>query len=603
MNTTAPYEAVYAYHEDDFALERQLSIVSLQAQTVGIRNFKKLFVEYTKSLKRAANDIYICNNTNFEGQPIELEAGEWQADDYGVTRHNGMYEEQACCHPILPVERLVNIDTGVEKLKIAFSKGRKWREIIADKKTLASSQSIIALADNGIAVNSENSKSLVKYLHDVENMNYERIPELKSISRLGYIDGEGFSPYVDGLIFDGDANFRKIYKTVTAHGSVDKWLQTALQVRKTNVAARIVLAASFASVLIAPVGSLPFFVHLWGGESGTGKSVAAMLAASVWAVPNIGRYIQTFDSTKVGHERLAAFLNHLPLMIDELQLAKDARGKLVFDVYALAEGVGRTRGNKMGGIEETPTWANTIITTGESPITNSSSGAGAINRVIEIECSPDFKIIEDGHAMASTLKENYGFAGREFVEMLYTDNNVEVARELYKEFLKSFSESNTTDKQAMAAAVIIVADALATEWIFKDDQALTATELSEFLQTKSSVSVGERGYRYMCDWVTQNANKLKANIEQGDVYGVVEDGRAYIIYSVFRKAADEGGFSSAALLSFLRSKGLIRTKPSSKGFAVGKRILGIPTECISMKVFNGENCQEQEESDGKWQKL
>ena len=87
-------------------------------------------------------------------------------------------------------------------------------------------------------------------------------------------------------------------------------------------------------------------------------------------------------------------------MIDELQLARDARGKIQFNVYALAQGVGRTRGTKSGGVDKTPTWGNCILTTGESPLTTLTDGAGALNRVIDIECSPPGKVISDGMRIA-----------------------------------------------------------------------------------------------------------------------------------------------------------------------------------------------------------
>ncbi|HCA30434.1 MAG TPA: helicase, partial [Ruminococcaceae bacterium] len=176
----------------------------------------------------------------------------------------------------MPVERLVNIDTGVEKLKIAYSKGKKWRELIMDKRTLASANSIISMADMGVAVTSENAKALVRYLSDIENINYDRIPERKSVGRLGYIEGEGFSPYVDGLIFDGDANFRTMFSAISTRGKSASWVSIAKECRAMSITARIMLAASFASVLVQPFGALPFFVHLWGSESGTGKTVALM---------------------------------------------------------------------------------------------------------------------------------------------------------------------------------------------------------------------------------------------------------------------------------------------------------------------------------------
>ena len=393
---------------------------------------------------------------------------------------------------------------------------------------------------------------------------------------------------MEGLVFDGDLNFRSIFESIKSAGSRREWLDLARSLRQGGVMARIVLAASFASPLVSPCGSLPFFVHLWGGESGTGKTVALMLAASVWASPEMGRYIQTFNSTVVGREKLAAFLNHLPLIVDELQLAKDSRGKLAFDVYALAEGVGRTRGNKNGGIDRTPTWSNCILTSGETPITNSSAGAGAVNRVIEIECLSSHKIIEDGHTTAGILRKNYGFAGREFVERLYQEGNTERAAELYKGHFRALSDNDTTEKQAMAAAVILTADELATEWVFQDGRAITEQEISQFLASRAAVSSGRRGYDYFCDWAAQNANRLRGDVEMGDVYGTISGDQVCIIRSVFNRVAEEAGFSPAALLSYLKENGLIETR--GRAMTCSRRVNGVRTECVCLKVdLGGEN--------------
>ena len=589
LNSTAPYEEVYQYRDDPFQHDRHLAIMCVKAAKAGIRNFKTLYSKYTLSLKKAASEIYICNTTQFEGQPLELDAGTWNCNENGVVRWNGQKEEVACCHPIMPVERLVNIDTGAEKLKISYSKGRKWRDVIVEKRVLASANSIVALADMGIAVNSENARALVQYLSDLENINYDRIPERKSVGRLGHIEGEGFSPYVEGLIFDGDANFRSIFRSISDHGMFTEWLEIAKECRKMSTTARIMLAASFASALVGPLGGLPFFVHLWGVDSGTGKTVGLMLAASVWGDPQIGRYIQTFNSTAVGLEKTAAFLNSLPVLVDELQLARDNRGKSNFNVYALAQGVGRTRGNKGGGIERTPTWANCILTTGESPLTNIGDGSGAMNRVIDIECKASEKVISDGMRVSSVLKKNYGFAGRVFVKALSTQKP-EMVLQLYQGVFQILSENDTTEKQAMAAAMILTADTLAEEWIFKDGCALTVSEIVDFLQSKAAVSAGQRGYRYMCDWVSQNANRLREGNDSGDIYGLIEGDWAFIIRSVFQKAVEDAGFSSAALISYLKQNGLILTR--GRNNTRGKRINGVLTECIVLHIAPEEDSTE-----------
>lgn len=598
FDTPAPYEAVLAI-VNPFEREVTAKRMAEYASGIGLKGFQRRLRLYEESKQNAAKTLYIDNVTDFSGQPLELDSGEWRCDDFGITRRNNYgAEDIACPHPLLPVERLVNIDTGAEKLKLAFCKGdKRWRYVIADKSVLASNQKILQLSDQGIAVTSENSRALVRYISDLENLNYDLIPERKSVSRLGYIPEEGFSPYVEGLIFDGDANFQHIFSAVKSRGSRKSWFEIADTIRRGNVMARVVLAASFASALVQPCGALPFFVHLWGGESGTGKTVALMLAASVWGSPGLGRYIQTFNSTVVGREKLAAFLNHLPLCVDELQLAKDSRGKLAFDVYALAEGVGRTRGTRSGGVEQTPTWANCILTTGETPITGTGSGAGAINRVIEIECRAAEKIIEDGHTVSSIVKKNYGFAGREFVSKLYEGGNTERCAALYRKFFHALSDNDTTEKQAMAAAVVLTADTLATEWLFQDGMALTVEEIAQFLASKAAVSSGERGYRYMCDWVTQNANKMRSHTEQGDVYGLLQNDTAYIISSVFRRAAEDGGFSPAALLSWLKQRGLLETESSGKGTTKRKRINGVLTNCVCMRIEDSEESSALAEED------
>ena len=310
--TTKPYEEIYKYHDDPFDHAARIAEMAAYASDIGFKGFKTMYKHYIESLKAQTGAIYIDNVTNFTNQPLELNAGDWEAGDDGIYRKAGFGEEIACLHPILPIERLVNIDTCEEKLKLAFRKGASWRKIIVDKAVLANANKVTELSRNGIAVTSQNARAFIQYISDIENLNYDLIPERKSIGRFGYISGEGFSPFVDGLIFDGDANFSSMFQAVRSHGSEDKWIEIALEARSMSITAKIILAASFASVLLDPLNCLPFFVHLWGVDSGTGKTVALMVAASVWGDPTIGSYVKTFDGTAVGMEKTAAFFEPPP---------------------------------------------------------------------------------------------------------------------------------------------------------------------------------------------------------------------------------------------------------------------------------------------------
>lgn len=572
----APYAELYSFRGDAFAHEAKLEKMEAEAKEAGFKNFRRMYKQYEIS-RKGSGAVPSSNVTAFTDQPLELDCGPWQCDDLGVSTWGSAAESVVCPHPIMPVCRLVNVDTGTEKMELAFRKGASWRRLIVEKGVLASARSIVALANNGVAVTSETAPLLVKYLHDMENYNYDILPEKPSVGRLGYIDGAGFSPYVDGLIFDGDVNFRNIFRSVRSQGSRKKWLEAAGEARAGSITAKIVVAAAFASVLVGPTGALPFFVHLWGAASGIGKTVALMAAASVWGDPAIGRYPQTFNSTVVGHEKFAAFLNSLPLIIDEMQLARDHQGRSKFNVYQLAEGVGRTRGNRTGGVDSTPTWANCIITSGETPLTQENAGAGAKNRVIEIECNTD-KVIQDGPGISALLKQNFGFGGREFVQRL--EGQTERVLALYRKTFSALSASDATEKQAMAASLLVSADILADEWIFHSGKPLTAEEIGGFLQSNAAVDVNERAYAYLCDWVSQNVAKF--NGQGVEVFGAIKEDSVYIIRSVFCRALEEEGYSPQALLSWMKGKRLIQTR--GRANTMGKRINGVLTECVVMSL-------------------
>lgn len=593
--TPVPYERLYELRGSPFVYEMAKEKMAANAALVGFKSFKSILQKFNKAQLDAKRRNLIPNQTEFDGQSIELNCGTWESMDWGIFRDlpNGG-RECACAHPIMPISRLINIDTGEVKLALAFKppgREKKWRTTIVDKSTVSTARNITALASQGISVTSNSASALVDYINDMENLNYDIIPEQKSIGRLGYVPGEGFSPFVDGLVFDGDASFRNLYQAVTSCGSQTEWLKTAMECRRQSLTARIMLAASFASPILSMVGSLPFFVHLWGVDSGTGKTVALMLAASVWGNPALGSYVQSFNGTQVGQERTAAFLNHLPVCLDELQLTKDSRGKSSFDVYQLAQGVGRARGKKSGGVEMTPTWNCCFLTTGESPLTSISAGAGAINRVIDIECTSGAVVLKDGQRISGSLKRNYGWAGRDFVQRLYRDEKTrETVQEIYNENFRELCSGDSTEKQAMAAAAIITADFLASQWIFRDTMeeaaalVLDVKDIREFLASKEAVSAGKRAYDWLCDWVASNVNRF-FNPElppSGDCFGIIENNTAYINRSVFNKVVQDAGYSYAATLSYLKSNNLIETR--GRAFTKSKRINGVRSECVVLKL-------------------
>lgn len=587
LNSTAPFEEVYALKNNPFEFERAKVRMAEAASAVKIKNFITLFNSYCETMEKIGNPNRPDNASNFEDQELELNTGVWIADDEGVSRYTLNGEEIACVHPIMPVRRLVNIDTGIEKLELAFSKGGKWRKMIFERSQIASARSIVSLSDYGVAVTSENAKYLVQYLHDVENLNYDRIPELSSVSRLGWIGEEGFAPYVDNLVFDGDVAFKHFFESVVARGSFEKWKNAVRDIRADgDVPAKILLAASFASVLVGPCHCMPFFVHLWGGTE-AGKTVGIMLAASVWANPEMGKYIHTFNSTAVAQEQSAGFVNSLPLILDELQIVKDKKD---FDqlIYQLSEGVGRSRGQKTGGLQRTGTWENCIITTGEQPISNVHSGGGAVNRIIEISCE-DKKLFKDSAGLLDVIRKNHGHAGRAFIEALTDGGQMDLAISTQKVIYKELTQTEATEKQALAASLILTADALIDELIFKDGNGLQIREVVQFLSTHDEVSVNLRAYDWLMEWLAQNSAHFDDEQDRvPDIWGKMSYGSAAIIRSVFNKACADNGFNSTAFLAWLKRNGKLELPKNGKGYTKSVRVGKISCNCVVIREVDGQ---------------
>lgn len=586
LNGSAPYEFLYGYKDNKFLLAQYRERMKQAAESIGVKGFIGMWNAYLETVQRK-DGIITENTTMFDGQQFELLSGEYICSEYGVKLSDKYgYDVEICPHPIMPIKRIINIDTNEEQLTIAYKKGAQWREITIDKAVVASSNQIINLAKFGIVVNSENAKLLSTYLMNIEQLNYNSIPEERSVTHLGWIADGRFVPYDEDVKFDGEINYKHLFDTIKSHGSFDKWLEFARYARKYGMIARIDLAASFASVIISQCGLLPFIVHTWGGSS-NGKSVGIKLAASVWADPEIGHYVATFNGTDVGKEEQAGVLCNLPLCLDELQLKSSSMKRKDFDemVYKLCEGVGKLRGAKNGGLRKLYKWRNTIISTGEEQLANSSSMGGVINRIIDFDAT-DYRLCEDLIEGNSIINQNYGHAGKIFIDELEKDGVMEYVRELQKKYYDTLLKSDTTDKQAMAASVLLTADELATKWIFKDDMNLTVDDVKKLLKKKSEVDVNRRANEFIFELVGRNPNKFKPGDNgeyQGEVWGCIENNQIFIIKSVFDAQMELGGFNPGAFLAWAkRNDKIICAKNRTTKL---KRIGGsTPIHCVCLVV-------------------
>ena len=208
-----------------------------RAKELRVSGFPQRLKAYREELKKIGSMVLRDDGySEFAEQELDLNVGEWTADDTGIWKYgqNGQ-QLYACCHPVMPVQPLRSIDTGLMKVKLAYrrtySGNRPWSEIVVPLSRISKAADIVALADCGISVTSgERAQALVDFLRDTMDRNQGVIPEVKSVSRMGWNE-EGFSPYVGGVVFDSADSFRPVYKAITQAGTFEEWLAEALDIR------------------------------------------------------------------------------------------------------------------------------------------------------------------------------------------------------------------------------------------------------------------------------------------------------------------------------------------------------------------------------------
>ena len=510
------------------------------------------------------------NWTKFDTIDYEpLFCGNWIADMNGVRTFGLLGECLACYHPIMPVKRLVNIETEKEKVIIAFNKDGYWVERTFDKSVITSANKIQALSDYGVSVTSENAKYLVKYLNDVENNNLEAIKKQMSTSKMGWFNNyKNFMPFSAGEVeFDSESAFRSAYKSISTKGDRAKYVEYLKKIRKSNrKEPMLCVAVSLASVLAQPCGVLPFIFHLFG-EAGKGKTIATMLAASIWGDPNEDGYLADPKQTVTASEVYLNFLNNLPFICDDMsKLKKHFTSQRQDDfsefIYFLCGGTGKKRSNVNLGVNNVTSWRNCSITNGEKPITSEVSNGGELLRVIELKTAPGV-IFDDGSGgknAADLIRANYGFLGREFVEAVQGIGIEEVQR-LHANFAKNLTDIDTAKvkegKQIQPMALIMTADRIFTDYIMHDGVCLDIYDCFKLIRSHDDMSDFERAYEFILSEIaTYRKRFTEKDVEPEQRWGYFRDGYALIFTNVFSGIAERGNFNKNMFVEWAVEHGL-----------------------------------------------
>ena len=214
----------------------------------------------------------------------------------------------------------------------------------------------------------------------------------------------------------------------------------------------------------------------------------------------------------------------------------------------------------------------------ERPLANETMRGGAINRILDFQMKPGH-IFSNGNAVVETIKDNYGHAGREFVELI-KKLGTEYIGDIRKEFEQKIKEeakkqeSVKEEKQILPLSLILTADKLATEYIFKDGIYLDLSELVAQLKDVDEVSENERAYQTIIDIVSMNTQKFDPDeTYKGEVWGFIKDGYVNIYPTAFRKIAVSENFSVKGFCEWAKEKNLLRRNDKNQNvIRVGNKV-------------------------------
>lgn len=514
-----------------------------------------------------------------EGWHVDERGRLWAADAAGELRYT-----VTATAPWIACD-LVDVDTGDVRALVRVAVAGGVRERALDRDVLLNQTRIIgALAPLGANVSSTNAKDIVRYLTDCERRCAGSRPRARSVVHLGWAEGalSSFMPYDAGgeVRFDPSPDEAvKARPFMEPAGTLEAWVAGVAPARAASPAFRCVMAASFASPLVAPLGVQTFIVYLWG-RSRSGKTPTLKAAGSVWGDPTEGSdsYFRTFADTPKSIVRAAALLHDIPVIIDELQ-SKGAPGgqaskrQIVEDLlYSLSLGHERGALNSDRSMMRAGSWRSLTIATGEIPIVGESTQQGAANRTLELNAEP-FSDVRAAQEMHHLVSAQHGTAGRAFVEALRR-NPAELYARQFAQVRDAVGSIACGHPQADNIALLAFADALAEFYVFspgsgwRDCLDASLAMAAWALGNATGAEGGDtdlKAIQFLAEWLVGNRIHFDDYCENDRLerWGAVEDKSCatgylwYVFSSVLDRALAGANYDRAKTLRRMEEEGLL----------------------------------------------
>ena len=281
---------------------------------------------------------------------------------------------------------------------------------------------------------------------------------------------------------------------------------------KKSPVARIIIAAAVAPILLKILGERNFLLYICA-PTRAGKTTALHLAASAVGDEKI---IRSFDATKNGLAGAATDVSDFAFLVDEKQVA-DSRLREQLDtlVYALANGVGRTKLNKDSTLRKLHDWRTIAIMTGETQLLPDNVTGGANTRLLSINVTKEILSASTCRTIHDTIKDNCGLIFPLVINKIF-ELDFEKLRETYQKLVDLFTIKypDLLNEYCRYMAVLTLADAILNsalndfDTLPLDDAIQNANAIFKLIPTTTEISDTEREKDFVLAIVAQNQNRL-----------------------------------------------------------------------------------------------
>ena len=502
-------------------------------------------------------------------------------EGYSVTPKGGIGKIKGdsliivCRRPVIISGKYFDFEEKKYKVILSYmTTNGKWKHLPAVSAAIIANKSkLVDLAEFGLPVTSSNATALVDFLDAFHAINENNLPTTYTVPRCGWYNFQGKDCFVDprrqctmtddedkkiSVVVDSQSQFAKSLHQV---GDLAQW-KKAYELAKKSPVARLMVAAAIAPSLLKILGERNFLLYIYA-PTRAGKTTALYLAASAVGSDKI---IRSFDATKNGLAGAAADVSDYPFLIDEKQVA-DKRLKEAFDslVYALANGIGRTKLNKDSTLKKLHDWRTIAIMTGETLLLADNVTGGANTRLLTIAAPKEILSPADCKQIRNIIQEHHGLVFSLVLNKIFEVGFANL-RKCYNEIVDTFSEAHPEllNDYCRYMAVMTLADGLLNSVLGNKnalaDSILAAKSIFPLIPTTNEISDTARERDFVLSLIAQNQSRfIGGNVpldRMQKISGKLDSpDYIYIVAKALQDACTDDGYNYRKLVDDLVADG------------------------------------------------